>query len=483
MSKLLSNAHRQSDNRVNPAQYVRAGVQASFCLMLVLLLISHASAANPGPFGWLPNPVILDRYGWQIGPLAFFPLLILGGWVYSWLAAPATQRHAWSWGRREITLPLLGLSLLALVHILAGAPLTLAVPLGLFWLVYLFLLNNDRAGLKWVFIIVLLGQSIVAILQFAGQRPLNLTWLGEASMDLQTPGTSVVLHNGVNWLRAYGLNSHPNQLGLLLAALLLMLWPYRRSPGRAQFFIWLALGLGLAGLAVSWSRAAWLGLLAGATVYALPWLRNQQQWRQISRRHILVLLMGTAVLFTFLYAYGDIAANRLFLLDSELEIQSLYERRRDAIIARQIIIQNPVSGVGVGNYQAAAAQTDPAAQIVHNVPLLITAEMGLPALALWLAFLAVPLLRAGPFSRPGDFFSRHAPQTAVWLALIVISLVQPEPHLFLIKGAALWGLAAAAWSFADMEPKNGCRRNVRNIPYPDETGNGHLAHNRLCGWF
>jgi len=454
MSKSVNSAYRPLNSHAHFAAYVSAVTRAAFWLFLLLLLLSHASAANPGPFGWLPHPAILRRYGWRVGLLAWLPLLILGGWAYSRMAAP---RHAWMWGHLRLTLPLLGLTLLASAHILSGAPPTLAVPLGLFWLVYLFRLNNGRTGLKWVLVIVLIGQSIVAIGQFAGQRPVNLTWLGEAAMDLNTSGTSVVLHNGANWLRAYGLNSHPNQLGLLLTALLLMLWPYRRIRGSGQFsvfsiqyraVIWAALGVGLAGLAVSWSRAAWLGLLAGAVVYTLAWLRGARQWPRPAAPQILLFLPLTAILLMFLYTYGDIVANRLFLTDSRLESWSLYERRRDTAIALQIIAQNPITGTGLGNYQTIAAQINPTAQIVHNVPLLITAELGLPGMTLWLAFLIAPLVRPG-------VFSRFAPQTAVWLALIVISLMQPEPHLFLIKGAALWGLAAAAWSSADTRPENG----------------------------
>ena len=290
--------------------------------------------------------------------------------------------------------------------------------------------------MKWALVIVALGQSIAAIGQFAGQRPLNLTWLGEAALDLNVSGVSVVRHNGANWLRAYGLNSHPNQLGLLLTALLLTLWPYRRAASRDRIVVWAALGLGAAGLAVSWSRAAWLGLLAGAAVYALPWLR-ERRFRRISRRQTALLLAGAAAGFAFLYSFSDVAANRLLLADSELEAWSLYERKRDAAIALQIVAEHPAAGVGLGNYLAAARQKEPTAQIAHNVPLLVAAELGLPGLALWLAFLLVPLRRPGAFSR-------RAPQTAVWLALIVISLAQPEPHLFLIKGAALWALAAAA---------------------------------------
>ncbi len=441
MNKLLTPPYTQPTHQSKARKYVLAYTQFSFYLFLILLLLSSPSVANPGPLGWWPNPLLLTRYGWPIGPLASLPLLILGGWAYNWRTTPFKQRRSWSWGERAITLPILGVTLLALAHILNGAPFPLIILLGLFWFTYLFLINHTLRNLKWVFVIVLLGQSVVAILQFAWQRPLNLFWLGEVAMDLNTPGTSVLLHKGRNILRAYGLNSHPNQLGLLLVALLLMLWPYKAQfrHNFARTLFWLACTLGIAALVVSWSRSAWIALLVGTAVYLPAQLRNRHQWQRPSPQKIVTLLFLASILFIFLNSYSDILKGRLLLSLNILEINSLYERGRGTTLALQLIANAPLQGVGLGNYVAAGTQITPSAQIVHNVPLLIAAELGVLGFLLWIAFLAAPFF-------PKGAFSTYRAETAVWLALITISLVQPEPHLFLPKGALLWALAAAAYT-------------------------------------
>ncbi len=428
-------------------------IQLCFCLFLGLLLLSHASATNPGPIGWFAHPKLLAQSGWQIGPLAVLPIMVFCGWIYSWQITKAHTEQAWSWGRKEVTLPIFALTLLTFVHIFMDASIVLLNYILLFWFVYLFIINpppitssplhsktkNQISPLPYLLLIVLLGQSVVAILQVWGQRPLNLSWLGEPAMDLSTIGTSVVLYDGVNWLRAYGLSSHPNQLGLLLVTLILLLFPQRKRFNRLYPLLWLTFGLGLIALTFSWSRAAWLALFVGTAVYVTAWLRSKTTWRALSRRQGVGLFILTVLLFTLLFTYRDIVVNRFFRLDTPLESHSLYERKRDTRIALEIIQEYPLAGVGLGNYQDIATTIDPHAQIVHNVPLLITAEFGVLGTVCWFVFLCAPLFRQGTFSA-------YLPQTAVWLALITISFWQPEPHLFLPKGAIIWALAAAAWS-------------------------------------
>lgn len=418
--------------------YLLPGAQAGFYLLLLMLLLSNPSATQPGPFGWWADAGIKQRYGWQIGPLVGLPLLVLAAWLCGFLAMPQEQRPTWQWGKSCITLPLFGLTILACGHVAAGAPPTLLVMLLLFWFIYLFQINQALPQLKWVFLIVLVSQSGVAILQFFWQRPLGLAWLGEVNFDVHITGSSVVLHNGTNWLRAYGLNSHPNQLGLLLAFLLLYLWPHRHDED-AHPFVWVSLVMGVVALLVSWSRAAWLAWLVGMAVYSLP-LRYGRKLRRphLSRPKAVYSFALLAIGLLFLNSYGDILANRLFLLDGELEYSSIYERWRDVQIAINIIGEQGLQGVGLGSYMTAARHIAPDAQIVHNVPLLVFAELGIMGALLWFWFLLAPLW---PFSRAID----HRRQTAVWLAMIVIALFQPEPQLFLPKGAVLWAAAAAAW--------------------------------------
>jgi hypothetical protein len=60
---------------------------------------------------------------------------------------------------------------------------------------------------------------------------------------------------------------------------------------------------------------------------------------------------------------------------------------------------------------------------------------------MWLLFWIWPLWRYGRSAM-------YQSGTAVWLALILMALLHPEPSLFLPKGAVLWGLAAAQWHIA-----------------------------------
>ena len=111
---------------------------------------------------------------------------------------------------------------------------------------------------------VLIIQGAVAAGQFLAQRDLGLVPLGELPLHPAHEGNSVLLARGQPWLRAYGLTIHPNLLGALLAALLLLALPMaRRERGAERSAVLLALVVGGAGLFLSFSRASWLGFAAG----------------------------------------------------------------------------------------------------------------------------------------------------------------------------------------------------------------------------
>ena len=166
---------------------------------------------------------------------------------------------------------------------------------------------------------------------------------------------------------------------------------------------------------------------------------SQRTTIKLPRRELalpLALLAAGALLFVL--AYGDVMAGRLLALDSPLESRSLWERRRDLGLALELIGERPFLGVGLGQYLPLAVELNPEAVLVHNVPLLIGVELGLLGLVLWLVFWGWPLWRYGRSAA-------HQSGTAVWLSLILMALLHPEPTLFLPKGAVLWGLAAAQW--------------------------------------
>ena len=281
----------------------------------------------------------------------------------------------------------------------------------IFWMVYLFLLNR-RPNLVLPLSIVVLAQAAIAIVQFMQQSDLNLALFGELALDPAQPGISVFFARDQRWLRGYGLTAHPNQLGAVLAVLLLLLLPaFKRSQGRRRSLLTAVYALGLLGLAATFSRASILAFFAGLLVWLLLERRYApQKWDVPPLGKLLrspSFLLAVALSATVLLLYGDLASSRILSLDSDVEATSISQRSADYNLALQLIGDTPLRGVGLGRYVMAARAIDPSAVIVHNVPLLVTAELGLGG-ALLLLWLTLSGLR----SRPAAL--------AVWLAVLVI---------------------------------------------------------------
>jgi O-antigen ligase len=245
-------------------------------------------------------------------------------------------------------------------------------------------------------------------------------------------------------------------LGACLAVLLLLLVqtllssPQPRSASVSQTLrhtvLILAVTVGVLGLLASFSRAAWIAFACGA---ALSVAQTKVKGDQApSRPHadkgtgpleesarpaigLSTWWIPLLAALAFALVYGDLAMSRLVHLDAPTEARSLNERQRDASLAWTIIQAHPWRGVGTGNYEAAARSLNPDAVVVHNVPLMVTAEWGIPGAMLWL-FLAMVGLR------------RRSDARAAWLALLVISLFDlslwPTTSW---HGAILFGVLAA----------------------------------------
>jgi O-antigen ligase len=127
------------------------------------------------------------------------------------------------------------------------------------------------------------------------------------------------------------------------------------------------------------------------------------------------------LLTLLLFAYRDLVFSRLFALDTLTEAQSISDRQRDAALAVAVIRGATLTGVGLGDYLAAAQRLDADAARVHNVPLLVAAELGLPGLLLWLWLMAAPFWL---WLRPATAPRRYAdlgPRLAPWVAMLVVN--------------------------------------------------------------
>ena len=419
-------------------------VNGLFLLLLGLTFISHSDGLATGPFTWAGVTIPWLDADWRIGPFFLLPLLIGLGLLLSWWWGCLPN---WSWGDGRVTYPMLVVSLLAFPNLVAQQQLVAFLMLVLFWLVYLTAVNlivipQAWQGMAWVLMIAILLQAGVGVYQFVFQRSVGLYGLGEFVLTTNTSEFSIVMNGDVRWLRAYGISSHPNRLGWKLLFGLLLVWqsqPLLRRRGR-----WLA-GLtflgGLAGLLVTLSRSAWMALLMSLFVYGFAWWRQRpSRWQQpsFSRRQLLFMSIIVGIMVLFVMLFSDILVSRFSRPTTAIEMLPFIERLRDAPLAWQLMWQNPWLGVGPRQYETAVRVLHPHGGTVHVVPLLMGAELGVIGFMSWLAFWFAPLLRR-------DLWQWYVPHTAVWLAMIIIGLLQPEPTPFTMQGALMLGLVAAIW--------------------------------------
>jgi O-antigen ligase len=133
-----------------------------------------------------------------------------------------------------------------------------------------------------------------------------------------------------------------------------------------------------AAIALTFTRSAWVGVAAGVTVLFV-----------LKDRRLLALLPIIAILFVVL-APARINAR----MSSMFDMHDPTTRDRVAMLreGRAMIADHPLTGVGPNMVERVYAQyRDPLAvekvnPHLHNVPMQIAAERGLPALAIWLWF-------------------------------------------------------------------------------------------------
>jgi O-antigen ligase len=410
------------------SQELRLAGEVAFGLFIVLSLITPSW--RYGPFTWLPLWGYEDLAGgpMEVGIANFLPVLAIACALASRLLA----RRPWTLGPMALVVPLLGLTIVGLLHVDLGNFRLAFLHVGMFglaWFVYLYVIN-ERPRLAWSLALVLLVQGAVAAGQFFTQRDLGLVFLGELPLHPAHEGNSVLWARGQPWLRAYGLTAHPNLLGALSAALLLLLLPaLTRNRGAARTGRIISALVGAIGLFLSFSRAGWLMLATGLMAW---WALNRLTGRprpggrtSASGAGRLRWLLAIIPLAVLLFFYRDLIFSRFFSLDTPIEAQSIDQRLHDAALAVEIIRDEPLFGVGLGYYIDAAQRLDPDAARVHNVALLATAELGLLGLLFWLWIMLSPfwlLLRGRMSSEIGgrDFGYVHpAAQVAPWVAMLV----------------------------------------------------------------
>jgi len=317
--------------------------------------------------------------------------------------------------------------------------------LSVLFAISLFLtLCDERTNIRHVCFSFVIGLFIPALLgwvQVLTGLSAASTWLGIASQEASVLGTAVVETQTSRLLRAYGSFSHPNIFGGYLAVGIFLLgWGIRFIQSkRARFLFTIALILLLSTLLLTFSRSAWLALSIGFfCVIGLMIFRK----RSLPRHTIPFVVVGFLTIFITTGIFHAHVFSR-FESTSRLEKISFEERVSQYQQFQDVLRRNPFFGVGPGAYPFALAEVFPKKDVwsyqpIHNVFLLLLAELGVVGL---LAFLYL-LLRVDQVST--QVAKRAEGMFALSLSILLLVLSLFDHYLW-----SFWsGLALCAFVFA-----------------------------------
>jgi O-antigen ligase len=330
--------------------------------------------------------------GWRISLFEITFLLLLLIWMVRLVFKQVSTIHFFPW----ISVPFAILWILCLVTTMrADLPSIIKVCTAWLvaesWLIFLYFANQlrDRRLLMAVVTALLLSggvQSLLGLGQYLSGGTLGLGFFGEAKTFMEMRAGDLLVS------RVSGTFGHPNNLAGYLSMILqlnlaLLFAPLRRRLKLGLFMLLLLMALALV---LSLSRGGWLAFVLGGLATLFLCLSRR------SRKKVVSLVLALTLAITFLMAsvvFVEPLKRRLF----EEDYGAAQTRIPLALVALNIIRHRPWLGVGLTNYVASAPSYDITREAisfefprpVHNEFLLIGAELGLPALALFVFILGV----------------------------------------------------------------------------------------------
>ena len=314
------------------------------------------------------------------------------------------------------------------------------------WLIFLFVLSlrdwhEAWTGVMFGLCAALSIQLIVGYAEFGLQSTafldsFHLKWPG--MLDPSSSGASVVqLADGWRLLRAYGTLPHPNLLGGFILILLLgpaALFLVDKKTNYPAVFL---LSLGVILLVLTFSRSAWLGLLAFTVVLVM-------KSKYLERRRLVLLLciIGVSLLLP-LYSLRVVVLSRLLGSTATTEKISTVGRSWLAEQAIDMIRKHPLTGVGIGSFLLQLASTavqGAPIEPVHNIILIVATELGL---------LGVSLLIALCFAAAKMIVRSKSPAAILAGALVTgLGMINLFDHYFwtLVPGRLMLSLALGLWA-------------------------------------
>lgn len=259
------------------------------------------------------------------------------------------------------------------------------------WLLVAIFLLNEPGLVRTIcagFVLATIGESVLALSEWFTGGTLGLTYLGVTEVERDFTNQALI--------RVGGTLGHPNFLGgyfamsLPMVGLGVVLFKRRWQRLLAAS----ALLLGVAALVVTASRGAYVAVAVEAGLAGILMVRaGRIRVSATSVVSALALIGGAAVIYV---SVGSFAAYRIAENDPTTQYRWVLIQT-----ALSIFWSHPLLGIGLNTFAeflnthyVYAASTLPQATPVHNVFLLIAAEVGIVGLTLFVAWVGLPIFAA-----------------------------------------------------------------------------------------
>lgn len=311
--------------------------------------------------------------------------------------------------------------------------------LGAFVLVRAFHADThlQRIFIKSLYV-ALFAQAGLGIFQFTSGHSLGVPFLGEPVATDATAGVAKLIIDGKRVLRPFGTFSHSNIFaGFLVITILATILNYASNLSResvVRFSKSFHVGISAIALLVSYSRSAWAAITAGLLVISTS---AKGIWVTI---RIPVLIIGIAVVIGY---PGITGRFNLSQQSSQLEIRSTtMSQALDTTFNKPLLGFGPRSFVNYrittnsGELKTAPHKYQP----VHNIYLLLAAEIGIPFTLFAMLAMIYLLFKLDPLGRSIlvaivviSCFDHYFLTTTSGIGVLILAILLCTPKAFHVK--------------------------------------------------
>lgn len=327
-------------------------------------------------------------------------------------------------------------------------------------MILFFVILSIKFSYQKVFTVMIasgLIQSIMGLIQFWYKKFPACKWLGLSELDASYLGTSVIEYIvyveklgkpfGHRWLRVHGSLPHPNIIALfLLAVIICSLAVYlSKTYSLKKLLPMIGMLLIFPAFLLTFSRSAWIGL---AVVFCLFWLavllkpKYTKELKELKSDTIFNLskftLFCLMITVVTVLIYPNLFSVR-FSNDTRLEKRSTIERLSGLLYSVEVIKENWYKGVGIRNYTTTLPKMLDEKivnefgeleetrkhfdyQPVHNIYLLVMAELGIVGFFAFIALLLITIINIMKQARRlvTDYYFLGV--TALFCAMLLVGL-------------------------------------------------------------